>query len=112
MVTRLALSAACERNCCGVRSAGKVEQGWFDAVQVNVLVTSAPLMPWIGEASRMSGMYSKNLPLPPRTIERPVPKRSYAKPRRGAMLFVSFLICEMYSGCCGYALPGGTGVFS
>src|ERR1051326_1109205 len=112
MVTRLALSAAWDRNCVGERSDGKVGQGWLAALQVNVDVTSAPLIPWIGEASRMSGMYSKNLPLPPRTIERPVPKTSYAKPSRGAMLFESFLICEMNSGCCGYALPDGTGVFS
>src|SRR5437660_1868105 len=112
MVTRLALSAACDRNCCGERSVGNAEHGWVAALQVKVLVTSAPLMPWIGEASKMSGMYSKNLPLPPRTTERPVPNRSYAKPRRGAMLFVSFLICERNSGCCGYALPDGRGVFS
>src|SRR6185369_3440639 len=113
MVTRLAESLDLARKSEGVSSAGNVGQGFVAVVvQVKVLVTSAPLMPWIGEASRMSGMYSKNLPLPPRTIERPLPKTSYAKPKRGAMLFVSFLICEMNSGCCGYALPDGIGVFS
>src|SRR3954463_11096535 len=111
MVTRFAPRLDFARNWAGVKMFGYVGQ-FVAGVQVKVVVRSAPLMPWIGEASRMSGMYSKNMPVPPRRTERPLPKTSYAKDRRGAMLFLSSLIWLRNSGCCGKAFDGGRGVAS
>src|SRR5258706_13333130 len=99
MVTRLALSFDFARKSVGERMLGYVGQGFVAVVvQVKVVVKSAPLMPWIGEASRMSGMYSKNLPVPPRRTERPLRKTTEGNVNRGAMVVVSCLNWDGNSG--------------